>query len=878
MRYRWIQVLAVWTGFILPGINLNAQQSDAKHLIGEGDRLAWLKNWQAAEPFFAKAEPLFREAGDRRNELYAQIGRIRGELQKRGLFETSTFLDSLLDDPLLKNDAQLRLRCLTVKGDVDMDFDTDLAERDWTEALSIAKTDGDSPWINRANGELGLISFLHGDYSTGALRVMGALSQAQKLKDVGGQIRYLTLIGDGLLQIGRYDQAVAMFDQAIAVGRGNPDLGEPAMAYAGKAQALGALGKNSEAKELLESLLETSRDKSAFGYESQALLELGKLEERKGQGPAAIGRLKQAVAEAKKVDGYNLVSEADLELSKELLKERRYTEAETAAREGLEASRNIGDKILVPRSLTQLALVKESQGGYRTADSLFGEASEIVDAMLATTPNQYAKSSLASSMESVFLGHFELAATHLNEPGKAFTIIEGVRGRSITDTLRARPVNRGPEPASMTRTEKEISRIELRILKAGAVERKRLITDLLNFEQQAGQMEAQEDPPRLRQQTQPIPITRLQKALGEDEAILEYVLTEPVSYCLAISREHAEVFKLASRAQIGKQVDQVLAVLRKDGPLGEPAAALYAKVIAPMESVVSAKTRLIVIPDGPLYSLPFEVIGPRADRLLLASHVITYAPSGTVFTLLAEKTGPAAPIPLLAVATGSDALAGVAAASADHQPFGKINREVFDFDQPLLPPLPAANGEARTVAGILGGKSVMLLGDSATKSALKKEPLGQFRVLHFAAHGLVSTKFPERSALLLYPDPTGTEDGFWQAREIARTQLNAELVMLSACDVGSGLVVGEEGVSNLVRPFLIAGARTVVANLWESNDDFSRGLMREFYGRLAAGTDKGRALQQAKLEMIRKYGQDASPRLWAGFIMVGESRRKLLPD
>ena len=77
----------------------------------------------------------------------------------------------------------------------------------------------------------------------------------------------------------------------------------------------------------------------------------------------------------------------------------------------------------------------------------------------------------------------------------------------------------------------------------------------------------------------------------------------------------------------------------------------------------------------------------------------------------------------------------------------------------------------------------------------------------------------------------------------------------------------------------IAGARTVVANLWESNDDFSRGLMREFYTRLAAGMDKGRALQQAKLEMIRKYGQNASsPRLWAGFIMVGESRRSLQSD
>jgi CHAT domain-containing protein len=208
-----------------------------------------------------------------------------------------------------------------------------------------------------------------------------------------------------------------------------------------------------------------------------------------------------------------------------------------------------------------------------------------------------------------------------------------------------------------------------------------------------------------------------------------------------------------------------------------------------------------------------------------------------------------------------------------------IDREVFDASQPQLRPLPAANGEARTVAGILGGNSVMLLAEAATESALKRQPLGQFRVLHFAVHGLVSTKFPDRSALLLYADPASNEDGFWQAREIARTELNAELVTLSACDVGSGLVVGEEGISNLVRPFLIAGARTVVANLWESDDDFSRGLMREFYSRLAAGMDKGRALQQAKLEMIRKYGQDAaSPRLWAGFIMVGESRRSLLSD
>lgn len=877
MRYRFIGVLCILTGLLLPGIS-RAQQDDAKHLLAEGDRLAWLKNWQAAEPFFAKAETLFRADGDRRNELYAQISRIRGELQRRGLFETSTLLDSILDDPLLKNDPQLRLRCLTVKGDVDLDFDTDLAARDWTEALAIAKNLGDSAWINRANGELGVISFLHGDYRAGTLQVMSALTQSQKLSDLGAQIRYLTLIGQGLIQLGRYDQAIAMFDQAMAVGQGNPDLSQPVMPYAGKAQALTALGKDAEAKQLLERLLAISRGKSAFGYESEAYLELGKLEEKLNNRPAAIDRLSQAVAEAKKVDGHNLISEADIELSKVLVQEKQYGKAAIAAREGLDAARNIGDKILVPRSLAQLAIVEESEGRYQTADGLFREAGQIVEAILATTNSPNAKSEMASSMESVFLGDFELAATHLNDPGKAFTIIEGIRGRSIADTLRFRPINRGPEPAALTTAEKEISRLQLRILKAGPIERKKLMTELLNLEQRAGLIEAEEDPPRLRQQTQPIPVTRLQKALAEDEVILEYVLTDPISYCVAISRDRVAVLRLASRAQIRKQVDQVLANVRKNGAFGAAETALYATLFGPAESVVSAKTRLIIIPDGSLYALPFETIGPSADRRLLSSHVVTYSPSGTVFALLTERGAAAGAVSLLAVATGSDGLVNAGVQSSALQPFGNINRDVFDYGQPKLNPLPAANGEARSVAGILGGKSVMLLGDAATESALKKQPLGQFRVLHFAVHGLVSTKFPERSALVLYPDSAGTEDGYWQAREIARTALNADLVTLSSCDVGSGPVVGEEGVSNLVRPFLIAGARTVVANLWESNDDFSRGLMREFYGRLAAGVDKGRALQQAKIEMIRKYGEDASPRLWAGFIMVGESRRRLPSD
>jgi hypothetical protein len=89
---------------------------------------------------------------------------MRGQLPSRGLFEASNYLASVLDDPLTKDDARLRLRCLIVKGDVDLDFDTALAARDWTEALSIAKGLEDPAWVNRANGELGVIGFVQGDY------------------------------------------------------------------------------------------------------------------------------------------------------------------------------------------------------------------------------------------------------------------------------------------------------------------------------------------------------------------------------------------------------------------------------------------------------------------------------------------------------------------------------------------------------------------------------------------------------------------------------------------------------------------------------------------------------------------------------------------
>ncbi len=103
-------------------------------------------------------------------------------------------------------------------------------------------------------------------------------------------------------------------------------------------------------------------------------------------------------------------------------------------------------------------------------------------------------------------------------------------------------------------------------------------------------------------------------------------------------------------------------------------------------------------------------------------------------------------------------------------------------------------------------------------------------------------------------------------------RLNATLVTLSACDTGSGSVHGQDGAASLVRPFIASGARTVVANLWAAEDTFSLALMREFYRRLAAGTDISEALRDAKLHMLKSFGPQAVPKLWSGVLAYGDGR------
>jgi len=187
---------------------------------------------------YARAESLFRSRGDARNELYAKIGRLRSEAETMSFVDLSRLLGEQLQTPIMVNDAELRLWCLAAKGYTDLEIDYQAEKRDWLEAQQIAKSLGENRWVTRASGELGIIAFLEGHTGQGAKLLGTALVSTMANGDTGGQIRFLEMLGNGMVEVNRHGEALMFFERAIKLAEADKDSGLPFMAYEGKAQAL----------------------------------------------------------------------------------------------------------------------------------------------------------------------------------------------------------------------------------------------------------------------------------------------------------------------------------------------------------------------------------------------------------------------------------------------------------------------------------------------------------------------------------------------------------------------------------------------------------------------------------------------------------------
>ena len=291
------------------------RSTDPQALLGIADHLYWLNNGPSAAPLYARAEKLFSERSDARNELHAKVGRLRSEAETMSFVDLSRFLNEQLQNPIVQDDKKLRLWCLIAKGYTDIEIDYRATKRDWLEAQEIANKLGEKQWATRASGELGLVAFLEGSPGRAARLLGAALLSTMASGDTGGQIRFLELIGRGFEEVNRHTEALRFFERAIKLAEAERDSGLPFMAYEGKARALVALGKPQEAKAVLDDALRKARSQQKRGHEAELLILLGRLASQTGDGKQAIADLESAAQFAKRVQFFRMEADAMFELS-----------------------------------------------------------------------------------------------------------------------------------------------------------------------------------------------------------------------------------------------------------------------------------------------------------------------------------------------------------------------------------------------------------------------------------------------------------------------------------------------------------------------------------------------------------------------------------
>jgi CHAT domain-containing protein/tetratricopeptide (TPR) repeat protein len=849
------------------------QSADPQVLLKAADRFYFLNNGPAAAPLYARAEKLFSERGDARNELHAKVGQLRSEAETMSFVDLSHFLNEQLQNPIVQADKRLRLWCLIAKGYTDIEIDYRASKRDWLEAQDIAKGLGEDQWVTRASGELGLIGFLEGNPGRAARLLGGALLSTMANGDTGGQVRFLELLGKGFEEVNRHAEALKFFERAIKLAEAEPDCGLPFMGYEGKAQALVSLGRTDEAKVVLENALTKARSQEKRGHEAQLLILLGKLAAQKGDRQQAVKYLEDAGQFATQAQFYRMEADAMFELAQIYRDAGDLATADARATQGLAASQRVGDRYYVPRNLTMLGDLKARRGNFAEANALYAQAEDVIEGMLISVDEPYFNSSVAAAMSETYLRHFELVTKNTDAPG-AFAVLERVRGRTLAWALKDRKAQPATESDQTAALEGDVADLQARLMQTnGAPEREQLLDNLVEYERRLGLAWTREDVPN-RLPVQPAALTNVENDLRPDEVLLEYVLDDPISFCISVTRRGAHIQALPiGRKEVEKLAEQFVDEVRAKGARVETSKRLFRVLLEPIPEARTA-ARLIVAPDGALNLLPFEALRDNQGEYLLKSRVISYVPSGTILDVLRRaRKNETARSPFLGVGDVAYENQGGAGRRipAPDTVRGRVLRGMADLSGMRLQDLPQTREEVEEIGKIVGPEAVILLGKDATETAFKKEPLDQFRVLHLAVHGFADTQYPERSALVLGTDPKSGDDGLLQVREIIRLRLNAELTTLSACDTGVGKLQGQEGVSSLVEAFLVAGSKSVVASLWSADDTFASALMDRFYQRLGKGEDTASALRGAKLDLLAKYGGQVSPFYWAAFIAVGEA-------
>ena len=743
---------------------------------------------------------------------------------------------------------------------------TDQALQTFAAALAIQVRDADTQGRGRSLRGIGETYYALGELETATEYLEQALALAVETNDGRVQGAIQRTLGNIASLEGNHTTALERHQTALRFATSATDRAYRELLTA---RDLLNLGRTAEAAELAGAANTTAASAGSDLLIAAAQLELGRIEARQGSAASAAAAAKLERA------------------------------ASLYAALGLDAER--------AAALHSLATLSRDRGNLIAARTYGAEAIAAAEKLRLRVADPELRAGAAATRRSYYETQIDtLMRLHARQNDgsdaqlrAAFGFAERSRARMLSDLLAEAAVDLRGNLAPAVR-ERETALIES--LAERRLERDRLLqqpvddstrarlaataADLAATENELNllEIEMRRADPRSGALTSGATLTteQAQAMLDDGTVLLEYALGTPASYVFVVSRDRIAAVTLADRATIEAAARTALADLATLAPNGAAPelAALAELVLVPVAPYLD-KPRLLLALDGALQYVPFAALpSPAAESSgtrLIAAHDIVAVPSlAAVAALPPRRTERPKTLAIVAdpVLTPSDPRmrAAPAVLSAAAAPATLLDRSSVG---PQLERLLATGYEAEAIAALVpADQRLIARGFDANREAILGAPLEQYRYVHFATHGLIDARYPGLSALALsqFDEQGAGRNGFLRLHDIYNLHLAADVAVLSACETALGRDIRGEGFVGLTQGFMYAGARSVVASLWQAPDRAAAELMTRFYRHLLQGELRpAAALRRAQSELAAER-RFADPYFWSGFVLIGDWR------
>jgi CHAT domain-containing protein len=606
--------------------------------------------------------------------------------------------------------------------------------------------------------------------------------------------------------------------------------------------------------------------------------------------------------------------EAYMHLGRILTDQKRYADARKAFNAAVERRRlQMGDSVRTDMTLRELGRLGMVEGNLPAALGAFRQAAAI-EIRDRPTRERTRADYLAGYLDALLASAAATPAERETLHAEAFTAVQIPRGgetaRAISN-MSARLDAADPAIRAVAREYQEATRERDRLRQALSAETMRepgerkpgaeeaLKRDIRAAEEKVARLEErlQAELPRYAQLTaaRPVPAAEISGLLKPGEAMIAFLPTREATYVVALHGSRAHAHRAAiPLADLSRAVQSIRATLEPtDGGQLRPfdtatAQRLHDLLLAPAAGALQGATQLVVVPAGPLLSLPLALLvtkptaasaDPAQVPWLARDVAISTVPAVSSLRELRQVArGSVAPRPFIGF--GDPAFAGAPGDTRSMKAMADLCRDGAPVDADMVRGLPRLRETARELTLIsraLGGDPAsVVLGADASEAKVRATDLAQYRVVAFATHGLLpgELKCKAEPALALTPPATASaaEDGLLDAGEVAQLKLDADWVVLSACNTaGPDGKLGGESLSGLARAFFYAGARALLVSHWAVASQATVALTTATFDAQAKDATLGRAeaLRRAQLALAGEK-DTAHPFYWAAFTLVGD--------